>query len=635
MGRYALFAIAFLLNLSVFAQSQFNRLVESGYTELQNGQLFEAKRDLEKAITLLPPKYDPLETAILHNNLGVVYYQLGEFKQGIDQYTLSLNYYRSQKNDTLIAESLLNLGLVFKEIGAYERAMKELVKAARIFERKGILKELSSVWNAMGNIQRELGAFDKALDYHRKALTIRKQIRYEKGIADSYHNIGSVYLDAHQADKAEWYLQEALKRKRNVGNEWNTLTTLTLLGQLYLDKNETQKAFLYLNAAYNMRVEAGSSTKIASSLYYLGTYYAQAGERTKALESFRQSEKLASESGDFKLLADALSEEITLLGRGNSDLLIRKYKELTSVREQVVAEENRKEIARLEIKYDVERKEREIRLNKKQAKIKAVELENQRLRNRQLIGWLSGSIVMMLLVMIAWYLLRERKRRIEQQNVELENQKQEIMNLHHELSHRTKNYFGMLSGILKSDKSNVQHPETVKVLEENIRRLDAMSLVQHYLLDDSTLQNREVRLDTYFSNLIDLLMINLSPRNQVKITIKIAPLYLDYDISMRLAIVLNELVCNAIEHGLASVDDPELLVVVKQERSDLFLIVKDNGIGIPEKFIRTTKTKGLSLIGKLLHKINGTIIFRNEGGCIAEVIVKNEESGRFSARTLS
>ncbi len=624
IGRFALFTITVLLDLFVYAQSDFEQLVDQGYMELQDGQLQEAKRDLEIAVTLLPKKNPPLETAILHNNLGVVYYQLGEFKQGIDHYTLSLNYYRNLKNDTLIAESLLNLGLVYKEIGAYDRAMKELVNAARIFEQKGILKELASAWNAMGNIQRELRNFDKALEYHRKALTIRKQLDYEKGIADSYHNIGSVYLDAHQPNKAEWYLLEALERKRNLGNEWNTLTTLTLLGQLYLDKNQPQKAFSYLNAAYNMRIEAGSSAKIASSLYYLGTFYSQTGDRTKALESFRQAEKLATESGDFQLLANALSKEINLLGMGNNQLLIRKYKELTFVREQVVDEENRKEIARLEIKYDVERKEREIRLNRKQAKIKAVELENQRLRNRQLAGWLSGTVLVMLLVMFAWYLLRKRKIRIEQQNVELEVQKQEIMNLHHELSHRTKNYFGMLSGILKSDKSNVQHPETARVLEENIRRLDAMSLVQHYLLDDSTQRNKEVRLDSYLSNLIDLLLLNLLPHNHtLKLTKDLEALYLDYDIAMRLAIVLNELVCNAIEHGLEEINNPELFVSVKRQQKTIHLIVKDNGVGIADKSIKTTNTKGLSLIGKLLQKINGSITFKNDHGCIAEVIIKH------------
>jgi two-component system, sensor histidine kinase PdtaS len=624
IGRYLLFIITVLLNLFVYAQPDINELVDRGYSELQDGQLLAAKGDLEKAITLLPKQHSPLETAILHNNLGVVYYQLGEFKKGIDQYTLSLQYYQHLKNDTLIAESLLNLGLVYKEIGATDRAMEELVRAARIFERKGILKELASAWNAMGNIQRELRNFDNALEYHQKALTIRKQLAYEKGIADSYHNIGSVYLDAHQLEKAEWYLLEALGRKRKLGNEWNTLTTLTLLGQLYLAKNQSQKAFLFLNAAYNMRIEAGSSAKIASSLYYLGTYYSKTGDRTKALESFRQAEKLAKESGDFQLLANSLSEEISLLGTDNNQLLIRKYQELTGVREQVVDEENRKEIARLEIKYDVERKEREIRLNRKQAKIKAVELENQRLRNRQLIGWLAGTVFAMLLVMFAWYFLRKRKKRIEQQNVELEVQKQEIMNLHHELSHRTKNYFGMLSGILKSDKSNVQHPETARVLEENIRRLDAMSLVQHYLLADSSQRNKEVRLDSYLDNLIDLLLLNLLPHNHpLKLTKDLEALYLDYDVAMRLAIVLNELVCNVIEHGLENNTAPELAVSVKRKQKSIHLIVKDNGMGISDQSIQTIHAKGLSLIEKLLQKIGGSISFKNDQGCVVEVIVKH------------
>ena len=621
MTRYTLFTLIVILHFVAKTQSSFERLSEKGYSELIEGDIVAAKRDLEKARSILPTKLPLEDQAIFFNNLGVAHYQSGEYKQGINDYTFALESYRKLGNDSLIAESLHNLGLAYKEIGLYQLATKELLKSARTFEENDNLKELSSAWNAIGNIQRDLGNFEKALLYHRKALEIRTQIHYTKGIADSYHNIGYVYLDQQDYDKAQYYLEEALNRKRELGNQSNLITTLTLLGQVYLHKKESDKAFVYLNMAYDLRLSSGNSPKIAFSLFHLGNYYATIGNYQKAYSSYRQSEELAKTSNDLPLLLDALLAEIQLLRKDdNIKLLVKKYEELLQVQQKAALDANRKELARLEISYDVERKNRTIQLGKKQAKLDKIHIENQRLKNQQLLAWVFTFALIACVISIAFYKLRQQKKRIEQQNQALADQKSEIMHLHDELSHRTKNYFGLLSGILKTDKGRAQHKETVEVLNINIRRLEAMSMVHKYLLDDSAKRNKEIRLDVYFSELIDLIMLHLFPRgHELKLHKKIEIIYLDYDIAMRLAIVLNELLCNAIEHGLKTTKEPLLVVSIKQTGKYLQLIVQDNGTGISGQQLESTTKKGLGLIEKLLLMINGTILYKNENGCVATV----------------
>jgi two-component sensor histidine kinase len=302
--------------------------------------------------------------------------------------------------------------------------------------------------------------------------------------------------------------------------------------------------------------------------------------------------------------------------------LLSKYQELLETRQRGAIDENRKEIARLEIEYDVERKEREIEIRRKQAKLDKISLENNELRNRQLTGWIIGLSLVAVTIFIMFYQIRRRKRYIELQNQELQEQRDEITHLHQELSHRTKNYFGLLSGILKSDKSQVKHPETTRVLEENIRRLEAMSLVQKYLLDESTRANREVSLETYFNNVIDLLVVTFFPKeNNLKLTREIESIYLDYDVAMRLAIVLNELICNSIEHALTQSETPQLFVSVRQHENELELIVRDNGPGITEELMESESIKGQGLIQKLLQKMNGKVRYSNDQGCTVTIKV--------------
>lgn len=624
MLRFVLFLASLLLYISTTAQGNFNTLTDKGYQELFDGNPTAAKKTLEQALKVLPEDLDTEQKGDFFNNLGVAYYQTGSYKKGLDAYEKALEIYKELNNDSIEVGALINLALAYKDIGATKQATSILTRAARKAERYDLDMELSSAWNTIGNIQLYEGNFEKALDYHKRALKIRQRIGYDKGTADSYNNIGQIYLEWKQFTKSEYYLLKALELKKKLSNQSNVVNTLSALGELYVAMDEPRKAKTYLDQAYEMNKEAGNSPKTAESMYYLGTYYASQGNDSKALELFRQVQNTCRSSGNVTLLSKALLGEINLLQQSSeNNLLLDKYQELTEVRDRIALDENRKEIARLEIEYDVERKEREIENRRKQAKLDKIRIENDALRKQQLVAWIIGLSLVTITIFILFYQIRRRKQFIELQNHELEQQRDEITHLHQELSHRTKNYFGLLGGILKSDKSQVKHPEATKILEENIRRLEAMSLVQKYLLDSSSQQNKEVRLDIYLQNVVDSILLTLLPRdNNLTLDCHIESLYLDYDVSMRLAIVLNELICNAIEHAFADIPNPELTIVVKRTDQQLEMLVKDNGPGISDLEHNPDAIKGRSLIRKLLYKLDGTVDYRNEDGCVVTVLIK-------------
>lgn len=624
MLRFELFLASLLLYITTIAQGNFNDLTDKGYQELFDGNPTAAKKTLEQALKVLPDDLDTEQKGDFFNNLGVAYSMTGSYKNGIDAYEQALEVYKKLNNDSIEVGALINLAIAYKDIGALKQATAILTQAARKAEKYGLDMELSSAWNTIGNIQQNERNFEKALDYHNRALKIRQSIGYEKGTADSYNNIGKLYLEWKRYEKAEYYLLKALELKKKLNNQSNLVNTLSTLGELYVAINEPKKAKVYLDQAYELSKEAENSPRIALSMYYLGTYYASQGNRTKALELFRQVQEICKNPADYIVLSKALLAEINILQQSTEgSILIRKYEELTKVRDRIAIDENSKEIARLEIEYDVERKEREIENRRKQAKLDKIRIENDALRKQQLVGWIIGLSLVTITIFILFYQIRRRKQFIELQNHELEQQRDEITHLHQELSHRTKNYFGLLGGILKSDKSQVKHPEATKILEENIRRLEAMSLVQKYLLDSSSQQNKEVRLDIYLRNVVDSVLLTLLPRdNNLTLECSIESMYLDYDVSMRLAIVLNELICNAIEHAFVDIPNPALTIVVKRTDHQLEMLVKDNGPGISNLEHNPDAIKGRSLIRKLLYKLDGTVDYRNEEGCAVSVTIK-------------
>jgi two-component sensor histidine kinase/Tfp pilus assembly protein PilF len=609
MIRYSLFLPFFLMYNYSYAQSYFHRLMDLGQSEIEADDIKSAKITLKKALEHLPEGSSPEDKAVLFNNLGVVYSESGEYKKGIYYYEDAVKFYREAKIDTLIAGALFNLGIAYKDLGASGKAMEALRQAARIFEAKGKQQELARVWNTIGNLQRDIGVFPKSIAYHQKALHIREQMNLEEGIADSYHNLGSTYLEWKRYSEAEYYLLRAMELKK-CNKQPNTVTTISALGRLYIAQNHPEKAFPFLSKAYEMRRSAGNSPKAAESLSYLAIYFATVGEHKKAFELFHQTEEIARSTDNWQLLAEALEGEIALLEQTReSTRLTDKYRELLSVREKEAKEANRKEADRLEINYDTERKNHVI--------------ENERLKNSRLKLSLSLAGLVIGTAGTAAYRLRRRKKQIERKNGELERQKQDITYLHHELSHRTTNYFGLLSGILISDKNSAKEEETLRVLNDNIRRLETMALIQHYLLSDASKRGHTVELKAYLGQLVEDLLDNLLPRgSNLDLECEIEEMHLDYDKALRLAIVLNELVCNAIEHSLTNSKNPRLQISVKHMQGSLMLVVHDNGKGIIDSLPETSQSKGLGLIAKLLEYLDGTIAYANEGGCKAVVSVQ-------------
>jgi two-component sensor histidine kinase/Tfp pilus assembly protein PilF len=609
MLRYALFLFVFTLCPETYGQSNFYRLLDQGGQSLLEGDIPQAKVFLQDALKIMPEELDPEERSVFYNNLGVVNYQTGEYKQCIDWYQKELDIYRKTGNDSLAAGALHNLGLVYNEIGLHKKAMQELLGSARDFERLGNLKELSSAWNSIGVMQLDLGNFEKAMVYHERALRIREKIEYAKGIADSYNNIGDVHLAWKHYAKAEIYLQEALRQKKGLDNQSNVINTLCSLGKLYIAVGESQKAYSYLHQAYTIGKTIGNSPKVSESMCYLAAYYSSAGEEKKALEIYHRTQVIARTSSDWTLLQEALEGEISLIENKRPGAeVVEKYRELLATKEKVTNELNSKELARLEISYDVEQKNAELKLRRKQAKI-------DRLSNQWLTGWLVAVTVLALFVVAAFYQTRRRRRQVE-------IQRDQIGHLHHELSHRTKNYFSMLSGILRSDRKKASSEEVVRVLDVNIHRLEAMSLVQGYLLVNSEQWDKHVQLDAYLDHLISELLMHLLPdENSLHVKRELNNISMDYDKAMRIAIVLNELICNAIEHGLTGVTKPLLAISLKRHEDKVVLTVKDNGPGLPEALLRSKTVKGRDIISKLLSSINGVITYHNENGCKVEVIV--------------
>jgi two-component sensor histidine kinase len=91
---------------------------------------------------------------------------------------------------------------------------------------------------------------------------------------------------------------------------------------------------------------------------------------------------------------------------------------------------------------------------------------------------------------------------------------------------------------------------------------------------------------------------------------------LSAEIAMPLAMVLNELLLNAVEHGFAPGSDGEVTVSVHKFRRQLHVSVADDGKGLPDDFdFEAGERLGLQIVRTLARgELRGTIEMRTRAG---------------------
>jgi PAS domain S-box-containing protein len=149
-----------------------------------------------------------------------------------------------------------------------------------------------------------------------------------------------------------------------------------------------------------------------------------------------------------------------------------------------------------------------------------------------------------------------------------------------EVNHRIKNSLQLVASILNTDAHRAGEGEVRARLEGAAARVRAVTSV-HEMLYRSNEVTR-VAFGEYLRELCENLSAGDAGTAGVDIDCETAEVKLPADKAIPLALIVNELVANAIKHGLAGVRDGVIKVATRVESDELVLEVADNGTGIAE-----------------------------------------------------
>lgn len=167
MRGVKLFLIGFLFGIIGLVQrSCYDVLFDDGYVWFGEGNVKVVFFYFEEVEKVILENFSIEGKVNFYNDIGVVYYQIGEYKKGFDFYQCLFDFYKKFYKDSIIIVFLFNIGFVYKEIGFFCQVIFLLIEVVCMVECYGDRKVFFVVWNVIGNIQMEMGNFEKVLNYY-------------------------------------------------------------------------------------------------------------------------------------------------------------------------------------------------------------------------------------------------------------------------------------------------------------------------------------------------------------------------------------------------------------------------------------------------------------------------------------
>lgn len=153
-----------------------------------------------------------------------------------------------------------------------------------------------------------------------------------------------------------------------------------------------------------------------------------------------------------------------------------------------------------------------------------------------------------------------------------------------EIHHRVKNNLQTVASLLRIQSRTSKSDEVKETLAQAMRRVSAIAVV-HDVLSEGIEQ--EVSFDRIFDRILQLVPeIATGYHTTVKTSLKGSFGDLSTEKATSLALVLTELVANAVEHGLAD-KSGEIVVSADRDSKSLRVEVVDDGVGLPEGKVGT------------------------------------------------
>lgn len=198
------------------------------------------------------------------------------------------------------------------------------------------------------------------------------------------------------------------------------------------------------------------------------------------------------------------------------------------------------------------------------------------------------------------------KKIIEKQMRESLQEKEILLQ---EVHHRVKNNLQVISSILNLQSSYVKDPNTLNILRESQNRIKSMSFIHESLYQTNDFSS--IDFSDYILSLSKSLVHSYSINaGLVELKTNFEKVFLNLDQAIPCGLIVNELVSNALKYAFPDHSRGVISMAINEKEKQVQLMIKDNGIGMPEDFdFDKNDSLGLQLVFTLIEQLDGEVAF--------------------------
>jgi two-component system NarL family sensor kinase len=603
-----------------------------------------------------------LEMPMPDSNRAVSMMRLAIDYEGIDTskayeaYRHAIAFAGEKKLHYYLGRIYHNQSFLFSSGANYLRSKSSLDTAIANYQKSTHPRAKQWEGNAYGdmaNALRLLNETDQSVIYQLKCIALFEQLDLQQEIVMRYCNLSSLFGDMREYEKEEEYAKKAVSSAYKAGTASRLLyaymtlanasthsdkisvaktaldsarsyfdeksnidilvTYFLISAQVYRKMNELDSAFYYFQRCFDVSMEYNYGFGKAESQIEMGAISIMQKRYPRAEEYLLKGVREAEAMRLFNLLDDGykyLSD--VYAGTGRYKLAYEYFQKYKEKNDSVVDMDSKKYATNLEKKYQTEKKDNELRLQK-------LQLQRKNVQNYILMG----SVLGLLIISVLTYRNYRQKRILQQQRIsELEKAKQLTATeavLKGEEQERTRlakdlhdGLGGMLSGIkysFQTMKGNlIMTHENQLAFERSMDMLDSsiieMRRVAHNMMPEALVK---FGLDAAISDFCN--DINQSGALQVNCqSIGLKDAVIEQTTAITIYRIVQELINNIIKHASAK----SAIVQVSKIDDKVTITVEDDGKGFNPAILTRKKGIGWSNILSRIEYLKGKSDIQSE-----------------------
>jgi signal transduction histidine kinase len=543
--------------------------------------------------------------------LGLFNVLRGSYNQALSLYFKSLLVYEMVGDKKQCVTVLESIGDAYANLSDYPNALDHFFRVYDLARELGEKEMEASALNRIAYLYMQLSEWSKALVYLRDSLVIFEELNDKRGQAEALDNSCSCYCDLGDYDKALTCGLKSVRLYREVGDQEGEAEVLDSIGGVYKARGDYTQAMAYFNRALTISEGIGLRMEIVKVLQNIGDIYRVQGHTTLALENLQRALAIALEINSrteqyrcHKVLVDIYKQ------LGDFEKALAHSEQFHETKEVVFNEEADRRIKNLEAIHQAETARTETEIYQ----LKNVALQQEIHERKQVEE-----------------ALRVTNQQLQEALVEGEQLIADLNAFDYMVAHDLKTPLTNLilsSEILWDKVSGTVDPDITPFLDIIRQMATKMNLIITELLVLASVRQQQV-----ISQALDMTTIVEQAETRVKHMIAesnaeiVKPF--TWPNALGYAQWVEEVWANYISNAIKYGGNPPRIELGAEQQSDgtIRFWVHDNGDGLSQEaiaqlftaFTRLDKVRatghglGLSIVKRIVEKLNGTVDIQSEG----------------------